>query len=158
MTTKSLGCQALIKSCCRHPFKPRNPELCSLQNTWLEAKENHENLPQKSFNHSYEACKKSDSNLKYLFFYIKNTPGTQPMSTGDRLKKCFVYVCVRQPRTSCVCWRTHTAVLCVLNRQPTWAKITHGQPKSPEKPKIQKLIFLKKVLWKETSKICQQRV
>ena len=36
----------------------------------------------------------------------------------------------RQPRTSCVCWRTPTNVLCVLNRQPTWAKITqkvHGK-------------------------------
>ncbi|CAG7863456.1 unnamed protein product, partial [Brassica rapa] len=34
------------------------------------------------------------------------------------------------PRTSCVCWRTPTDVLCVLNRQPTWAKITqtvHGK-------------------------------
>ncbi|CAG7870795.1 unnamed protein product, partial [Brassica rapa] len=30
----------------------------------------------------------------------------------------------RQPRTSCVCWRTPTDVLCVLDRQPTWAKIT----------------------------------
>ncbi|CAG7863510.1 unnamed protein product [Brassica rapa] len=29
-----------------------------------------------------------------------------------------------QPRTSCVCWQTPTDVLCVLNRQPTWAKIT----------------------------------
>ncbi|CAG7876223.1 unnamed protein product [Brassica rapa] len=29
-----------------------------------------------------------------------------------------------QPGTSCVCWRTPTNVLCVLNRQPTWAKIT----------------------------------
>ncbi|CAG7863324.1 unnamed protein product, partial [Brassica rapa] len=27
-------------------------------------------------------------------------------------------------RTSCVCWRTPTDVLCVLNRQPTWTKIT----------------------------------
>ncbi|CAG7870670.1 unnamed protein product, partial [Brassica rapa] len=27
--------------------------------------------------------------------------------------------------TSCVCWRTPTDILCVLNRQPTWAKITH---------------------------------
>ncbi|CAG7863256.1 unnamed protein product [Brassica rapa] len=26
--------------------------------------------------------------------------------------------------TSCVCWRTPTDVLCVLNRQPTWDKIT----------------------------------
>ncbi|CAG7863234.1 unnamed protein product [Brassica rapa] len=29
-----------------------------------------------------------------------------------------------QPQTCCVCWRTPTDVLCVLNRQPTWAKIT----------------------------------
>ncbi|CAG7870682.1 unnamed protein product, partial [Brassica rapa] len=29
-----------------------------------------------------------------------------------------------QPRTSCVCWRTPTDVLFVLNRQPTRAKIT----------------------------------
>ncbi|CAG7862979.1 unnamed protein product [Brassica rapa] len=28
------------------------------------------------------------------------------------------------PRMSCVCWRTPTDVLCVLTRQPTWAKIT----------------------------------
>ncbi|CAG7870803.1 unnamed protein product [Brassica rapa] len=36
----------------------------------------------------------------------------------------------KQPRTSCVCWRTPMNVLCVLNRQPTWAKITqtvHGK-------------------------------
>ncbi|CAG7870496.1 unnamed protein product, partial [Brassica rapa] len=35
-----------------------------------------------------------------------------------------------QPQTSCVCWRKPTDVLCVLNRQPTWAKITqtvHGK-------------------------------
>ncbi|CAG7871007.1 unnamed protein product [Brassica rapa] len=30
----------------------------------------------------------------------------------------------RPPQMSCVCWRTPTDVLCVLNRQPTWAKIT----------------------------------
>ncbi|CAN6973966.1 unnamed protein product [Brassica rapa subsp. trilocularis] len=87
MSRKCLGCQVLIKSCCRHPFRPRNPELCSMQKTWLEAKENHENLPENSFNHSCEACKKSYSNSKWLFLYIKNTFGTQPMSTGDRLKK-----------------------------------------------------------------------
>nr|VDC71450.1 unnamed protein product [Brassica rapa] len=29
-----------------------------------------------------------------------------------------------QPLMSCVCWQTPTDVLCVLNRQPTWAKIT----------------------------------
>ena len=92
MSTKSLECQVLIKSCCRHPFRPRNPELCSMQKTWLEAKENHENLPENSFNHSYEACKKQIQ-IPSFFFYIKNTLGTQPMSTGDRLKKkCFVYI------------------------------------------------------------------
>ena len=74
MSTKSLGCQVLIKSCCRHPYRPRNSDLCSMQKTWLEAKEIYENLPENSFNHPYEACKKSDSNSKYFFFYIKNTP------------------------------------------------------------------------------------
>ncbi|CAG7876244.1 unnamed protein product [Brassica rapa] len=40
-----------------------------------------------------------------------------------------------QPRISCVCWRTPTDVLCVLNRQPTWAKITqtlHGKGQRAE--------------------------
>jgi hypothetical protein len=87
MSTMSLGCQVLIKSCYRHPWRQQNSEPCSMQKTWLEAKENYENLPENSFNHPYEACKKSDSNSKYFFFYIKNTPGTQPMSTGDMLKK-----------------------------------------------------------------------
>ncbi|CAG7876159.1 unnamed protein product, partial [Brassica rapa] len=38
-------------------------------------------------------------------------------------------------RTSCVCWRTPTDFLCVLNRQPTWAKITqtvHGKGQRAE--------------------------
>ncbi|CAG7870479.1 unnamed protein product, partial [Brassica rapa] len=41
----------------------------------------------------------------------------------------------RLPQTSCVCWRTPTDVLCVLNRQPTWAKITqtvHGKGQRAE--------------------------
>ncbi|CAG7870792.1 unnamed protein product [Brassica rapa] len=41
----------------------------------------------------------------------------------------------RQPRTSCMCWRTPTDVLCVLNRQPTWDKITqtvHGKGQGAE--------------------------
>ncbi|CAG7870984.1 unnamed protein product, partial [Brassica rapa] len=41
----------------------------------------------------------------------------------------------RPPRTSCVCWRTPTDVLCVLNRQPTWSKITqtvHGKGQRAE--------------------------
>ncbi|CAG7870781.1 unnamed protein product [Brassica rapa] len=39
------------------------------------------------------------------------------------------------PRTSCVCWQTPTNVLCVLNRQSTWAKITqtfHGKGQRAE--------------------------
>ncbi|CAG7870710.1 unnamed protein product, partial [Brassica rapa] len=42
----------------------------------------------------------------------------------------------RQPQTSCVRWRTPTDVLCVLNRQPTWAKITqtvHGKGQCAER-------------------------
>ncbi|CAG7863239.1 unnamed protein product [Brassica rapa] len=41
----------------------------------------------------------------------------------------------KQPQTSCVCWRTHTDVMCVLNRQPTWAKISqtvHGKGQRAE--------------------------
>ncbi|CAG7863599.1 unnamed protein product, partial [Brassica rapa] len=40
-----------------------------------------------------------------------------------------------QPRTSCVCWRKPMNVLCVLNRQPTGAKITrtvHGKGQRAE--------------------------
>ncbi|CAG7863383.1 unnamed protein product, partial [Brassica rapa] len=40
-----------------------------------------------------------------------------------------------QPRPSCVCWRTPTDVLCVLNRHPTWPKITrtvHGKGQRAE--------------------------
>ncbi|CAG7876093.1 unnamed protein product, partial [Brassica rapa] len=41
----------------------------------------------------------------------------------------------RMSCTSCVCWRTPTYVLCVLNRQPTWDKITqtvHGKGQGAE--------------------------
>ena len=58
MSTKSFRCQVLIKSCYRHLLRPRNPEPCSMQKTWLKAKENYETLPENSFNHSYEAYKK----------------------------------------------------------------------------------------------------
>ncbi|CAG7870826.1 unnamed protein product, partial [Brassica rapa] len=37
--------------------------------------------------------------------------------------------------SSCVCWRTPTDALCILNRQPTWAKITrtvHGKGQRAE--------------------------
>ncbi|KAG5374262.1 hypothetical protein IGI04_042426, partial [Brassica rapa subsp. trilocularis] len=77
MSTKSLGCQVLIKSCCRHPVRPRNSDLCSMQKTWLEAKENYENFPENSFNHPYEACKKSDSNSKGRHSLEPPTPSTR---------------------------------------------------------------------------------
>ncbi|KAG5373572.1 hypothetical protein IGI04_043110 [Brassica rapa subsp. trilocularis] len=67
MSTKSLGCQVLIKSCCRHPFRPRNADLCSMQKTWLEAKEIYENLPENSFNHPYEGMQK-------IRIQIRNSP------------------------------------------------------------------------------------
>ncbi|CAG7870836.1 unnamed protein product, partial [Brassica rapa] len=38
----------------------------------------------------------------------------------------------RDPQTSCVCWRTPTDVLCVLNKQPTWAKITRTRAESKD--------------------------
>ncbi|CAG7863490.1 unnamed protein product, partial [Brassica rapa] len=41
----------------------------------------------------------------------------------------------KQPRTSFVCWRTPMDVLCVLNRPPTWDKITqtvHGKGQRAE--------------------------
>ncbi|CAG7870709.1 unnamed protein product, partial [Brassica rapa] len=40
-----------------------------------------------------------------------------------------------QPQMSFVCWRTPTDVLCVLNRQPTWAKMAqtvHGKGQRAE--------------------------
>ncbi|CAG7863452.1 unnamed protein product, partial [Brassica rapa] len=56
----------------------------------------------------------------------------RPVCAGGqpRTSLCVLADSHRQPRTSCVCWRTPTDVLCVLNRQPTWAKITrtvHGK-------------------------------
>src|SRR5690606_41313691 len=44
----------------------------------------------------------------------------------------------------CVLTDSPRAALCT-DGQPTWAKITRGQSKSPEEPKIQKLIFLRKI-------------
>lgn len=87
MLINSLRCQVLIKSANRHPVRPQQPDPCIIQKTWLEAKENYENLPVNSSNHPYDACKKSDPNSKYFFFYIKNTPGAESMSTGERLEK-----------------------------------------------------------------------
>ncbi|CAG7871033.1 unnamed protein product [Brassica rapa] len=49
----------------------------------------------------------------------------------------------KQPWTSCVCWRTLMDVMCVLNRHPTWDKITqtvHGKgqrAESKDQPSVQ---------------------
>ncbi|CAG7875924.1 unnamed protein product, partial [Brassica rapa] len=37
-----------------------------------------------------------------------------------------------QPQTSCVCWWTAIDVLCVMNRQSTWAKITRSRAESKD--------------------------
>nr|VDC67004.1 unnamed protein product [Brassica rapa] len=52
-----------------------------------------------------------------------------PTDTHGHTRTATDFLCVltdshRQPQTCCVCWRTPTDVLCVLNRQPTWAKIS----------------------------------
>ncbi|CAG7863475.1 unnamed protein product, partial [Brassica rapa] len=52
----------------------------------------------------------------------------RPVCAGGHPRTCC-------PQTSCVCWRTPTYVLCVLNRQPMWAKITrtvHGKGQRAE--------------------------
>ncbi|CAG7870558.1 unnamed protein product, partial [Brassica rapa] len=56
-----------------------------------------------------------------------------PTDTHGHTRTATDVLCVltdshRQPHTSCVCWRTPADVLCVLNRQPTWAKITQTSP------------------------------
>ncbi|CAG7870593.1 unnamed protein product [Brassica rapa] len=51
-----------------------------------------------------------------------------------------------QPQTSCVCWRTPRDVLCVLNRPPTWAKMTqtvHGKGQLPKRAKITRTVHRK---------------
>ncbi|CAG7876044.1 unnamed protein product, partial [Brassica rapa] len=79
-----------------------------------------------------------------VLIYIPSGPKSPEQSTG-RISvlspRTNVLICVlmdshrRPPQTSCVCWRTPTDVLCVLNRQPTWAKITrtvHGKGQRAE--------------------------
>ncbi|CAG7875910.1 unnamed protein product, partial [Brassica rapa] len=65
---------------------------------------------------------------------LTDTHGRPVCSDGHTRTSCVH----RQPQTSCVCWRTPTDVLyvlCVLKRQPTWAKIfqtVHGMGQSAE--------------------------
>ncbi|CAG7863183.1 unnamed protein product, partial [Brassica rapa] len=54
--------------------------------------------------------------LIYVLYVLTDTHGRPVCADGHPRTSC--------PRTSCVCWRTPTDVLGVLNRQPTWAKIT----------------------------------
>nr|VDC71453.1 unnamed protein product [Brassica rapa] len=61
---------------------------------------------------------------------LTDTQGRPVCADGHPQTSCTHTDTHGQPRTSCVCWRTPTDVLCVLNRQPTWAKITqtvHGK-------------------------------
>ncbi|CAG7863221.1 unnamed protein product [Brassica rapa] len=58
--------------------------------------------------------------------------GTQRDSHGRPVCKGSTHM---NPWTSCVCWRTPTDILCVLNKQPTWAKMTqtvHGKGQRAE--------------------------
>ncbi|CAG7876098.1 unnamed protein product [Brassica rapa] len=58
--------------------------------------------------------------LIYVLCVLTDTHGRPVCAGGHPQTSC----------TFCVCWRTPTDVLCVLNRQPTWAKITqtvHGK-------------------------------
>ncbi|CAG7863205.1 unnamed protein product [Brassica rapa] len=79
-----------------------------------------------------------------VLIYSPRGPNSPKQSTGRASvlsPKTSVLICVlmdshgRPPQTSCVCWQTPTDVLCVLNRQPTWAKITqtvHGKGQRAE--------------------------
>ncbi|CAG7870464.1 unnamed protein product [Brassica rapa] len=72
---------------------------------------------------------------------LTDTHGRPVCADGHPQRSCVhgCPVCAGgHPRTSCtccVCWRTPTDVMCVLNRQPTWAKITqtvHGKGQHAE--------------------------
>ncbi|CAG7870540.1 unnamed protein product [Brassica rapa] len=67
-----------------------------------------------------------------LICVLMDSHGCPVCADGHRRTRTDTHV---QPRTSCVCWRTPTDILCVLNRQPTWAKITrtvHGKGQRAE--------------------------
>ncbi|CAG7863097.1 unnamed protein product, partial [Brassica rapa] len=79
-----------------------------------------------------------------VLIYSPRGPKSPEHSTGRvsvLSPRTNVLICVlmdshgRPPQTSCVCWRTPTDVLCVLNRQPMWAKMTqtvHGKGQRDE--------------------------
>ncbi|CAG7863026.1 unnamed protein product, partial [Brassica rapa] len=84
---------------------------------------------------SYVLCVLTDTHghtwtatdILYVLCVLTDTHGRPVCADGHPQMSC--------PRTSCVCWRTPTDVLCVLNRQPTWAKITqtvHGKGQRSE--------------------------
>ncbi|CAG7871009.1 unnamed protein product [Brassica rapa] len=67
-----------------------------------------------------------------LICVLMDSHGRPVCADGHRRTRTDTHV---QPRTSCVCWRKPTDVLCVLNRQPTWANITrtvHGKGQRAE--------------------------
>ncbi|CAG7863294.1 unnamed protein product [Brassica rapa] len=67
-----------------------------------------------------------------LICVLMDSHGRPVCADGHKRTRTDTHV---QPRTSCVCWRTPTDVLCVLNRQPMWAKITrtvHGKGQRAE--------------------------
>ncbi|CAG7870564.1 unnamed protein product, partial [Brassica rapa] len=67
-----------------------------------------------------------------LICVLMDSHGRPVCADGHRQTHTDTHV---QPQTSCVCWRTPTDVLCVLNRQPKWAKITgtvHGKGQRAE--------------------------
>ncbi|CAG7875866.1 unnamed protein product, partial [Brassica rapa] len=76
---------------------------------------------------------------------LTDTHGRRVYADGHPRTSCTDVLCVltdshEQPKTSCVCWQTPTDVMCVLNKQPTWAKITQtvhgkGQRAEPKPPK-----------------------
>ncbi|CAG7876073.1 unnamed protein product [Brassica rapa] len=74
----------------------------------------------------------------YVLCVLTDTHGRPVCADGHPRTSCVHGrpVCADgQPRTSCVSWRTPTDVLCVLNRQPTWPKITqtvHGKGQRAE--------------------------
>ncbi|CAG7863197.1 unnamed protein product, partial [Brassica rapa] len=72
-------------------------------------------------------CWRTPTTATDVLCVLTDTQGRPVCADGHPQTSC--------PRTSCVCWRTPTDVLCVLNRQPTWAKITqtvHGKGQRAE--------------------------
>ncbi|CAG7870702.1 unnamed protein product, partial [Brassica rapa] len=91
-----------------------------------ESKDQHSALGLKSPEQSTGRASVLSPRTSMLICVLTDSHG-RPVST-DVL--CVPTASHGQPQTSCVCWQTPTDVWCVLNRQPTWAKITrtvHGK-------------------------------